>query len=472
MIGTPYYMSPEQGRGKGEIDHRADLYSLGVVLYELFVGQVPFSEGTPYTIITDHVQSVLPMPSSLNPNVPPAIEIVLLRALSKEPDDRYQNAQEILGAVRDAVKTEAPQISILSQGRQSAADSIAHQMAADANRQSVAQPERSVTPTRVGNTADTRKSKKTAPMPATPAQRRFGAAELGLLAVALVLIFVLVLFALRQRNQGQTTLPTLAVQQPSTLIVTLPPRPTESPTLAPTVQPSLPPDQQRPEAQPGFSPPPVPTLPIPQMSEQAARDILARDPGNPGAYLALAKAQLQANQVIAARETLADGLTHFPDAIVFEMTAASMAVDIGRYDAAFLLYADVLQRAEGERPYPAVRATAGEYLYQAATLSGRLTPLEITFLAGELESNRSPVVSAMIGRAFVTSGNLRLADAAIGRALSTDSTLAEAHLVNGELKRGENDPDGARSEWELVLSAADAPQWVRDRAAELIDSLN
>ncbi len=125
MIGTPYYMSPEQAAGRGTVDHRSDLYSLGVVFYELFVGQVPFSEGTPYAIINDHIASDLPLPHDLNPDVPLEVEITLLRALSKDPDDRYQSAAALFEAIRGAVHASQQQITRLSAGRQSAAISLA-----------------------------------------------------------------------------------------------------------------------------------------------------------------------------------------------------------------------------------------------------------------------------------------------------------------------------------------------------------
>jgi serine/threonine-protein kinase len=108
LLGTPHYISPEQARGKVMVDHRSDLYSLGVVLYELLVGTVPFSGGTPYSIINDHLYQPLPMPSSINPEIPPQVEAVLLKALAKTPADRYQSATELVSALRDALHNLPP----------------------------------------------------------------------------------------------------------------------------------------------------------------------------------------------------------------------------------------------------------------------------------------------------------------------------------------------------------------------------
>jgi Flp pilus assembly protein TadD/predicted Ser/Thr protein kinase len=103
MVGTPYYISPEQAMGKSELDARTDIYAFGVVLYELFTGRVPFQADTPFAVIHDHIYAPLPLPSSINPDLPPPLERVLLKALSKEPDDRYSTAAELVVAVEEAI---------------------------------------------------------------------------------------------------------------------------------------------------------------------------------------------------------------------------------------------------------------------------------------------------------------------------------------------------------------------------------
>jgi Flp pilus assembly protein TadD len=103
LVGTPQYISPEQAMGKGELDARTDIYSFGILLYELFTGRVPFQADTPYAVIHDHIYAPLPLPSSINPNLPPALEQVLLKALAKKPDDRYSTASQLVAAVEQAV---------------------------------------------------------------------------------------------------------------------------------------------------------------------------------------------------------------------------------------------------------------------------------------------------------------------------------------------------------------------------------
>jgi eukaryotic-like serine/threonine-protein kinase len=94
IVGTAQYLSPEQARG-GEVDPRSDLYSLGIVLYELLTGKTPFDGETPVEIAMKHLSQPPKPPSKLRRDVPPELDAVVLRALSKNPDDRYQNADEM-----------------------------------------------------------------------------------------------------------------------------------------------------------------------------------------------------------------------------------------------------------------------------------------------------------------------------------------------------------------------------------------
>ena len=93
IIGTAQYLSPEQARGAA-VDHRSDLYSLGIVLYELLTGTVPFIGDTPVEIAMKHLSKVPEPPSAKRPEIPRALDQVVLRALAKDPDDRYGSAEE------------------------------------------------------------------------------------------------------------------------------------------------------------------------------------------------------------------------------------------------------------------------------------------------------------------------------------------------------------------------------------------
>jgi len=105
IMGTPQYISPEQALGKKELDEGTDIYSFGVMLYEMVVGQVPFSADTPFSIIHDHIYSPLPIPHIINSSVPEPVERVLLKALAKERTDRYTTVDEMVNAFVEGWRT-------------------------------------------------------------------------------------------------------------------------------------------------------------------------------------------------------------------------------------------------------------------------------------------------------------------------------------------------------------------------------
>jgi serine/threonine protein kinase len=127
VMGTPQYISPEQAIGKNDLDEGTDIYSFGVMLYEMVVGQVPYSADTPFSIIYDHIYSPLPLPRSINPSVPEGVERVLLKALAKERSDRYATVAELVTAFKSAwesagVPMQGTAIKLSKQSRQVAED--------------------------------------------------------------------------------------------------------------------------------------------------------------------------------------------------------------------------------------------------------------------------------------------------------------------------------------------------------------
>lgn len=102
MVGTPAYMSPEQIQGK-PLSPQTDQYALGVMLYEISTGTLPFSAETPMAVAIKHAMEPLPPPAMVNPNLPVAVEHVIIKALAKEPIDRFSSIQAMNEAFQNAL---------------------------------------------------------------------------------------------------------------------------------------------------------------------------------------------------------------------------------------------------------------------------------------------------------------------------------------------------------------------------------
>jgi serine/threonine protein kinase len=111
LMGTLSYMSPEQGM-EGQCDARSDIYSLGIVLYEILTGEPPFDADTPLAILMKHVNDPLPLPCQSDPSIPAPFERVVLKALAKRPGDRYQDAGEMAAALRQAAQEAGIQVPL------------------------------------------------------------------------------------------------------------------------------------------------------------------------------------------------------------------------------------------------------------------------------------------------------------------------------------------------------------------------
>ena len=101
VVGTPDYMSPEQARGQ-QLDFRSDIYSTGVVLYEVFTGTIPFEGETPLAVVLKHIQEAPPSPQTRNPRIDPRISQIILKCMQKDPKDRYQTVNDLYEALTRA----------------------------------------------------------------------------------------------------------------------------------------------------------------------------------------------------------------------------------------------------------------------------------------------------------------------------------------------------------------------------------
>src|SRR5947209_7349240 len=107
IIGTPEYMAPEMASGE-RIDYRADIYELGIILFQMLSGQVPFTGASPISVVMKQIQEPLPLLHQSNPAIPAAVDTVIQKATAKRREDRYTSAKEMAQAFRAAIAQPAP----------------------------------------------------------------------------------------------------------------------------------------------------------------------------------------------------------------------------------------------------------------------------------------------------------------------------------------------------------------------------
>jgi tRNA A-37 threonylcarbamoyl transferase component Bud32 len=435
VLGTPHYMSPEQAMGRKDLDAKTDIYSLGIVLYELIVGRVPFSADTPYAVIHDHIYSPLPMPSEVNPDIPLRVEEVLLKALAKDRDDRYSSAVEMIDAFKQAV-IDSRMDTLHPERASIAAVSLARLREAGAMKppmQSVAKPQFQTASTALLRSEESIARER-------KVGRRWMLGGIGAFLLTCGAIFVIVMGAMRTLN---------ALENDDSAALSL-----GGDGL------SI-----------GFGGSDVPIVPI-----ERAQEAVNNEPST-DTYLLLARAYWADGDQQAARQAILDGSALIQDGAVEEQisyltVAAAVAYEAEDTQAATLLYIALVNAGQtipigGDL----LREEAGRYLYAITTTEGDARHLGALQIQEDLRAVvQSDYGQIFLARAQITNNRLRFARQTLNGISDDHLYQAEYNLIQGDLFAAQGSMEDARSAWERAENAPGAPLWVRERAQEQLNT--
>jgi len=423
IMGTPQYISPEQALGKKDLDAGTDIYSFGVMLYEMVVGQVPFSADTPFSIIHDHIYTPLPLPMDVNPKVPEPVQRVLLKALAKDRHDRYASVNEMIGAFKNAwmeagVPMEGTAVIV--------PPTTMKQAARTAGKVAAAEP--------VMATVAAKKS---------PKKKRSAWPLVAGGAVALfACLFVMAVFRNKVLDVSDQF-----TQVPAQATATNPPLPQK-------VEPELP------------TPPPGGLEESPEIL--AAREAVDRNPNDPDAHLQLALVLWDQGQPRSALEELAQAANLAgPSNREFFLKAAEKFMMREAWVASGGMYLRVIQTyPEGEVP-PEIMMNFRESVYKASQ-----EPEMPLFLFFErIDRVDQPLGLVARGRHSLYNGRMEDAKIYLENVKKMKPDLYEAFLFEAELNMKDDHADLAKGILLSLSSDLGASPWIREMANTLLKKI-
>ncbi|MEW6031193.1 MAG: protein kinase [Chloroflexota bacterium] len=418
IMGTPQYISPEQAMGKKDLDEGTDIYSFGVMLYEMVVGQVPFSADTPFSIIHDHIYSPLPMPRVINPNVPESVERVLLKALAKERADRFADVTSMVAAFEQAWQA----AGIPMQG-----------------------------------TSVTLASKKAAPGPsvkteARPVPQAVAAKEArpkkgrwwaGCLTAALVVLCLFAAFIVIRNNRQPPDGPgtTATAKSPATEAATrpstsLPPKDEPTPVVSPVIQ--------------------------------AALERVKKNPEDPYAHLDLAVAYWDADQPRLAYEALTQATVLAGENEAFFLDAARVFEEREAWVGAAGMYLRAVRTHPINEPYPPeLKDHLNESVYKAS-----IQPDMPAYLPFEsITRVDEPLSLAAQSRHAFYNINQEEGLAFLNQLKRLQPEYALAQLLDAEYNMRQGNNPKARLQLNDLLANLDTPPWLRVVAQDYLNQL-
>jgi serine/threonine protein kinase len=441
IMGTPQYISPEQAMGKKDLDGKTDVYSFGVMIYEMVVGQVPFNADTPFSIIHDHIYTPLPLPKIVNPNVPDAVQRVLLKALVKDRENRYATVEELIGAFKSAwLEAGTPM--------RGTTITMGSAVSAPARKQT-----RSEKPVKEPNPLKSQKKKRTPWMWVSA-------------GVIISLCFCIGLFALR----NSTTQGAFSISDDATLTPFIDP-----PTLTPFVDPSS--QNATPLPPPGQGQPPsnfaTPTLIPPEQLTpeiQAAYEQVRTNPGDPNAHLQLSLAFWDAGMELPAAEEYgqASNLAG-PANQDFYLKAAQDYQSRSAWHFAAGMYLRVMpmQLAQQGVVDEEIKEAFRESAYKAAPRND--FPLIVSF--DQLGKIQLDFLNIVRGRHALYNGNIAEAEKSLDTANRSAEFLPEVYLLRAEIAIKNGNTQEAVKILEGLVKDTNLPSWLRAMAEENLKTI-
>lgn len=433
IMGTPQYISPEQARGDKDLDSGTDIYSFGVMMYEMVVGQVPFSADTPFSVIHDHIYTPLPMPRFINPKVPVSVERVLLKALAKERTGRYPDVPSMVSAFKAAwqsagvpMRGTALTLPPVTAQQEERTDTVRPTGTAQKEKRAETFQRTSTAQTAVAKEPQ----KKRSPWPFVAG------------GVLLTICCVFAFFAIRQNRLNP-----LANRAPEPTL-----------TQEVVVPPSVAPTRSNPEP----LPPEQADLP-PEVQE--ARRKADQNPEDPFAQLDLALVFWDADMQRPALETLNHAADLGSENIDFLIEAGNQFHTREAWIASAAMYLRAHKRVgvRGDVPEEIVMN-----FHEAVFKAAPNPELEVTYpLIDEIMRVDQPIGLVAQARHAFYNGRFDDAQVALNKVKQLAPNMYETILLEGEMGVVEERYESAKLQLQPLMADLNAPEWIRVMAEVL-----
>ncbi len=439
IMGTPQYISPEQAMGVKDLDGRTDIYSFAVILYEMVVGQVPFSADTPFSIIHDHIYSPLPLPKTVNPSVPEEVERVLLKALAKERDDRYQSVPELVQAFKDAWDESDVDIAEVTMTKPIA--EVAS-VAAAAPALGVGTASVPGAPSQTATRAQTDASQPVDETSAKKSKKKIWLFGGGAVALACICLLAIGIIVDRRNNANFVTAPSAA-------------EPREEVPLPPDVN----------DANPAL------TDSVARVDDAELQDLMtwvAESPEDPYAHLALSLAFFDNKDMDAADRELRLGTQLAGDDIDFYYDAGYSLIDREAWGPAAGVFMRALQNISPNDPaHVELLDLYHESLYKAAAMPGMLQNLPVD----ELERTDLPMFQIAKIRNTYYHGDPAEAWQRLEEQKQANPRMVEARLLEAEMNLRDGNRDDAAELYISLVENENTPFWIFEIAADALERM-